>query len=129
VRHGKEEHQQAEQLVERLRSTDPGGEDFDSLVDQLTEAVSHHVETEETQVLPALRDAVSQERLRELGADFSQRRNEVLQQLESGGAATEGLSREELYRKAQEADVPGRSQMTKDELAQALREDEQEGEQ
>jgi hypothetical protein len=33
----------------------------------------------------------------------------------------EDLSRDELYRRAQEADIPGRSDMTKDELIHALR--------
>ncbi len=36
------------------------------------------------------------------------------------GEELEGLSREELYEKAQEADVPGRSSMTKDELVETL---------
>jgi hypothetical protein len=33
----------------------------------------------------------------------------------------EGLSREELYELAKEADLPGRSDMTKDELLEALK--------
>jgi hypothetical protein len=51
----------------------------------------------------------------------------------SGGAAAQlalgeragrgdvaGMTRDELYEKAREADVPGRSQMNKEELAQAV---------
>jgi DNA end-binding protein Ku len=37
-----------------------------------------------------------------------------------GGGDLEGLSRDELYERAQDADVPGRSQMSKDELVDAL---------
>jgi DNA end-binding protein Ku len=33
----------------------------------------------------------------------------------------DGLSKDELYKRAQEADIPGRSQMTRDELVDALR--------
>ena len=32
----------------------------------------------------------------------------------------EDMSKEELYRRAQEAEIPGRSSMTKDELLEAL---------
>jgi DNA end-binding protein Ku len=40
-----------------------------------------------------------------------------------GGEELERLSRDELYRRAQEADVPGRSSMSKEELAGALAEE------
>lgn len=33
----------------------------------------------------------------------------------------EGLTKEDLYKRAQAADIPGRSEMTKDELIAALR--------
>jgi hypothetical protein len=36
------------------------------------------------------------------------------------GAPSDGPSRAELYRVAQELDIPGRSKMTKDELAAAV---------
>ncbi|NYI05281.1 hemerythrin domain-containing protein [Allostreptomyces psammosilenae] len=122
VRHSEEEHAEAEQLVERLRGTDPGAKEFDTLVEQLVDAVTHHVQTEETEVLPALREAVDRDRLLDLGSQFDSRRRQVLQEFEQGGADEEGMSREELYQKAREEDVPGRSRMKKDELAEALRE-------
>jgi hypothetical protein len=39
----------------------------------------------------------------------------------SGPASLEDLTREELYQRAQEADIPGRSEMSKQELVEALR--------
>jgi DNA end-binding protein Ku len=46
----------------------------------------------------------------------------TLARLKDGdGGGLEDLSREELYERAQDADVPGRSKMSKDELADALR--------
>jgi hypothetical protein len=39
--------------------------------------------------------------------------------LHRGGELAE-LTKDELYKKAQEADIPGRSEMTKDELIEAL---------
>jgi len=38
----------------------------------------------------------------------------------TGGSAKAGTSRAELYRRAQEAEIPGRSRMTKDELQRSL---------
>ena len=38
----------------------------------------------------------------------------------SDGDELAGLSRDELYERAQKADVPGRSSMSKDELVEAL---------
>jgi DNA end-binding protein Ku len=38
------------------------------------------------------------------------------------GESLEDLSRDELYERAADADVPGRSKMSKDELVEALRE-------
>ena len=39
--------------------------------------------------------------------------------LRRGGELAQ-LTKEELYKKAQEADIPGRSEMTKDQLIEAL---------
>ncbi|GAB2583014.1 hypothetical protein GCM10027168_14630 [Streptomyces capparidis] len=126
VQHGEEEHQQAERLARTLKDTDPGSEEFDRVLEQLVEAVTHHVETEENEVLPALREAVDDKRLNELGDAFWRKRQEVLTGLESGGDIGD-MTREELYEKAKEADVPGRSGMKKDELVEALREQDQGG--
>jgi Rho termination factor, N-terminal domain len=37
------------------------------------------------------------------------------------GDSLESMTKDELYKRAQEADIPGRSDMTKDELVRALR--------
>ena len=39
---------------------------------------------------------------------------------EASGAEPESLSRDELYKRAQEIDLPGRSNMSKEELQEAL---------
>ena len=41
--------------------------------------------------------------------------------LKKGGGGLEDLSKDELYEKATDAEVPGRSKMSKDELVEALR--------
>jgi hypothetical protein len=47
--------------------------------------------------------------------------SQVLPQAEKRPASLEDLSKDELYRRAQEADIPGRSEMSKEEIVSALR--------
>lgn len=122
VRHSEEEHQEAEELAQRLTRLDPGGNDFASVLDELVSAVALHVETEESEVLPALREAVGDDGLSRLGEEFSQRRTEVLQEAPGGEEALASLTREELYERAQAEGVAGRSDMDREELAASLRE-------
>jgi hemerythrin-like domain-containing protein len=64
-----EEHEEARQLIGRVRRTsDP--EHLSELMTQLEQAINHHVEEEEQEILPKLRDAVDRARLDEMGADF-----------------------------------------------------------
>lgn len=87
ARHGTEEHHEAEEMLERLRGISPEGEKFEKELKEFVDAVKHHVEEEETDILPALRDAVSSERLEELGAAFAERRR---QELTGGGMPAAG---------------------------------------
>lgn len=141
VYHGVEEHHEATELLHRLQTTDPTSPQFDTALEEFVQAVTHHVEEEESEILPDLSDTLDQARLVELGREFEDRRLEILEAhgisdkaVGSGGAAAQlaagkragrqdisGMTREELYEKAKQADVPGRSQMSKEELAKALR--------
>ena len=140
VYHGVEEHHEATELLHKLQATDPTSAQFDSVLEQFVEAVTHHVEEEESEILPELSESIDEAKLVELGRAFEERRLEVLaahgitdQAVGAGGAAAQlsrgeragrgdvsALTREELYEKAKEADIPGRSQMSKDELAKAV---------
>jgi hemerythrin superfamily protein len=140
VYHGVEEHHEATELLHKLQITDPASTEFDSVLEQFVAAVKHHVEEEESEILPELAAAVGPERLEALGAAFEERRLEILQAhgvddkaVGSGGAAIQmaraeraggadvaDLTRDELYEKAKEADIPGRSTMSKEELAKAV---------
>jgi hypothetical protein len=82
-----------------------------------TDSVSHHVE-EESELLPKLARQAGAKRLEELGEAFAQRRDEELRAL---NGPLSGATKAELYEQAQQADIPGRSQMDKEELEQALR--------
>ncbi|MGI5273041.1 hemerythrin domain-containing protein [Nonomuraea sp. CA-218870] len=120
--HGLEEHKEAEVLLDELVRATPGTPAFRQTLEKLVEAVTHHVEEEENDLLPQLARKAGDKRLQELGEAFARRRDEELKALRSvhdpGGDATKA----ELYEQAQKADIPGRSQMDKEELREAVRE-------
>jgi len=66
---GEEEHGEVRQLIGRIKNTEDDSH-LAELVTQLEQAVSHHVEEEETEMLPKAREALAAGRLSELGAEF-----------------------------------------------------------
>lgn len=126
--HAAEEHHEAESLGKHLLEMDWESEEFDQALQEWIGAVEHHMEEEENEILPALSEAVGAERLRELGMEFATRRAKALagQPLKAAGGTTgggrgaEGETRAELYDKARELGVEGRSTMSKEELAEQV---------
>ncbi len=115
VEHSQEEHIAVEQLLERLQATDVESEEFDTLLDQVVESVNHHVEEEESSVLPAMRDELDEQRLDELGRAFAEARAEHLGEMP--GEAT----KQDLAQQAQNLGLSGTQSMGKDELKDELR--------
>ncbi|GAB2717325.1 hemerythrin domain-containing protein [Streptomyces bullii] len=150
--HAAEEHHQAEDLGKHLLEMNWESEEFDRALNEWVDAVLHHVEEEENEILPALSEAVDSDRLRELGLQFATRRARALagrplaavdggttakrRQRSAGAARTgggrgtkaggtraetpAGGTRAELYEKARELGIEGRSSMTKEELARQV---------
>lgn len=75
----------------------------------------HHADEEEDEMFPQVRSALGEQRLQELGERMQERHDELMD-----AAATDGMTREELYERAKELDVEGRSQMSKRQLANAV---------
>jgi len=125
--HGVEEHKEAEVLLDSLVRAEPGTPEFVEVLDKLVESVNHHVQEEESTLLPKLARASDEKKLRELGKAFQERRAEELRALTGGSPSSSSSSssdeptKAELYEQAQQADIPGRSQMSKEELAEALK--------
>ena len=63
------EHKEARQLIGRIRRTEDSTH-LVELVGELKQGIQHHVQEEESQVLPKTRQALSPERLSELGQEF-----------------------------------------------------------
>ena len=70
--HGADEHHEAERMLHDLQRMGPDDDGFTDRLEDFIAAVGHHVEEEETSMLPALRESVDQVRLRELGAAFEE---------------------------------------------------------
>ena len=119
VEHAHEEHHEAEHLLRKARNLTVSPH-FEEAFAAFVAAVKHHVDEEEGDVLPALREAVDDNTLRTLGAAFERVRADLLDEPAAPPATADNATRKELYEMAKEADIVGRSSMNKQELAEAL---------
>jgi len=110
VSHSQQEHIEADQLLAKLASTDPTSAEFDTVLQNLVDAVAHHVEEEETKVLPGMRSNLSDERLAQLGEAFVASRKQHL------GEQPGDMTRDQLAQQASNADISGTSGLDKDAL-------------
>jgi hemerythrin superfamily protein len=69
VGEGEHEHAQARQLIGRIKNTDDEAH-LSALVMELEQAIHHHVEEEETEMLPKARESMDQARLQALASEF-----------------------------------------------------------
>lgn len=115
VAHSQEEHVEAEELLARLARTDPRADDFDDVLQQVVDAVTHHVQEEESSVLPALREHLKPRRLAELAEAFLAARAEHL------GEQPDDIRRAELQQQARNMGLAGASGTGKEQLQRDLR--------
>ena len=115
VAHSQEEHAEAEAILERLKATDHNSDEFDDLLEELIDAVTHHVEEEESSVLPGMRDGLSAQRLEQLGDAF------VAARAEHMGDRPGEATRDDVAQQAANAGLSGRSAKSKGELTDELR--------
>jgi hypothetical protein len=104
-------------LLAKLAATDPDSAAFDKVLQDLVDAVSHHVDEEESSVLPGIRARLSEKRRLELGEAFAASRKEHL------GDQPDDITRAELLQQARNADISGVSSLDKDALQKKLREE------
>lgn len=115
IQHSQQEHIEADQLLAKLAQADPASDEFDKVLRNLVDAVSHHVEEEETKVLPGMRSTLSDQRRAELGEAFVASRKQHL------GDQPGSLTRDELSQQASNAGISGTSGLSKDELEEKLK--------
>lgn len=120
VKEGVEEHHVVKVLMEEIAELTPDDDAWVAKMTVLIENVEHHAEEEEEELFPQLRKVFGEERLQSMGAKLMEAKQRRGAPTEPTVAALKGFSRDELYEMAQSADLPGRADMSKDELAQAL---------
>jgi hemerythrin superfamily protein len=128
VKDGAAEHHHIEHMLRQLLREGADAPGADGALAAIVAETKHHVEEEESDILPAFREKSTPEQRADLGRRFTAAKEQVkaagietAADPESGASAPSGdKTRDELYEEAKQAGVKGRSSMTKDELAQAL---------
>lgn len=115
VAHSQEEHVECDRLLEELAGTDPESAEFETKLAQVVEKVSHHIEEEETTVLPGMTERINEVRRAELGDAFLAARAEHL------GDQPGDITKADLAQQASNAGITGVSDLDKTELQQELR--------
>jgi hemerythrin superfamily protein len=114
VAHSQGEHAEAEHMLEQMTAMDPESAEFGAALEELIKAVNHHVEEEESRVLPGMQQGLSEDRRAELAEAFVTARTEHL------GDRPGQASREDLEQAARNAGLSGISASSKKELKEDL---------
>ena len=104
-------------MLEQMASMDPTSQEFEKALQELIGAVTHHVEEEESTVLPGMRRGLSDQRRTELAEAFATARAAHL-----GDRPGEATKRE-LQQQAQNAGLGVASGSTKEEIRSTLQEE------
>jgi hemerythrin superfamily protein len=114
VAHSQGEHAEAEHMLEQMTAMDPESAEFAAALDELIKAVNHHVEEEESRVLPGIQHRLSEARRAELAEAFVSARTEHL------GDRPGQASRDDLEQAARNAGLSAASSSTKEEIKKDL---------
>ena len=121
VEEGIEEHGEVDELLAQLADMTAADPDFEATAQQLIAAVEHHASEEEQEMFPKLRQRWDAGKLQRLGEELAAAKSgEPV--VRSEDADVTSMTKAELYEKAKELDIEGRSKMNKDELAEAVTE-------
>jgi hemerythrin superfamily protein len=113
VAEGLEEHHVVDVLMEELAGLEPGGEEWTAKLQVMIENVEHHAEDEEQEMFPQVSRVFDADALRSLAERLEARKGQL-------GAPTladkQDLTVEQLRELASEQQIPGRSDMDREEL-------------
>jgi hemerythrin superfamily protein len=117
VLEGIEEHHVAKELIAEIEGLKPSDETWEPKVTVLIESVEHHVEEEENEMFPKVREGLGAARLAELGRELALRKSEL---------QYDAMTRDTLYALAKERGIQGRADMAKSDIVEALASDDRE---
>ena len=117
----KRELDMAEQLIEQYTGKFDPSEYRDSYRDALCEIIKAKRKGEEVRVEAEPEPEAPTDLMEALRASVEAARGRRSRPRRNGSEALDGKSKEELYELAKQADIPGRSDMSKEELVEALR--------
>ncbi|MFL6204103.1 MAG: hemerythrin domain-containing protein [Acidimicrobiales bacterium] len=114
VDEGLQEHHVVKVLMAEIKQLPDGDEEWVAKLQVLIENVEHHAEEEEKELFPPLRSSLSEDELEALGTRLEERKKQL-------GAPVLAdkidLTKEELLELARSQQIPGRSNMSQEELA------------
>ncbi|MFB2880467.1 hemerythrin domain-containing protein [Floridanema aerugineum] len=77
VEEAEEEHIEARELLEEIKSMSPSDPEFKAKIEELREAVQHHVEEEESEILPSVSDSMDEQEMKELAKEFQEAKSKL----------------------------------------------------
>jgi hemerythrin superfamily protein len=78
-----EEHAKVDEMVTRLMGMTAADNEYSSMFRELMQNVEHHVQEEETEMLPVARDVMSNQ-LDQLGQDMMMRKQQLMSTMQAG---------------------------------------------
>jgi hemerythrin superfamily protein len=121
AKHAEREHRDVEAALAELLALDVDDADWSAALEQLTQAVQHHVEEEESAVFEAAERSLDAAELEKLAEQLTEHRRKHLESLGGTDDGYDHLTKEELLEEARDRELPGRSTMTREELVSHLR--------
>lgn len=118
--HGEQEHGEVKTQMLELEKLGYGGPGADACMQKIMQGVTEHVGEEERDVLPAMRRQLTGERMMSIGEEAMAAKEAFMTEARQAGPLID-LTKDELYRLAQEKGIQHRSEMNKKELITALR--------
>jgi hemerythrin superfamily protein len=81
VEHSYEEHRVVDGMVEQLKGMNLEDQRYDQLMREMRQNVEHHMEEEESEMLPQAQRDLGSDEMDRLGNQMQQRRQQLMQQL------------------------------------------------
>lgn len=76
-----EEHVEARVMLEEIKSLKPTSAEFKAKISKLKSAIQHHVEEEENEVFPTVRECMSDEELDLLASEFKKAKSKLQKEM------------------------------------------------